>query len=282
MATNPTNKDKNPIIDESILDETPPNINEPQTSPEEDKSTIPNDEKPIVVEEENNQDEQGLDGKGDTLPEEEIPEDKTLLKETDEQKEQRYKAQQTEAQIQAAKNRDLIDKVDQATKVGDPTPEELRNYVREKGVDWDELTPFEQAMAKDTLIAKKQFGLVNEVVQSTKKIDEWAQKVDAFIDSTDGKPEYKGLSGHEADFRKFVMKESHRGADIESLLLPAFLHNLPTQPRKRNAIFETGGGGEKVEISGKITDADTVANLRATNPREYARLLKAGRINLDV
>jgi len=259
-----TNKDKSPTVDESVLEETPPNINEPQTPPEE--TEIPPTETP----------------KTSTPPE--TPETPPVVtqEETQEQKDQRYKAQQTEAQIQAAKNRSLISKVDEANTIGEPTVDELRAFVAQDGVNWDELTVFEQSMAKKTYLSEKKFGLINEAVQSTKKIDEWATKIDEFIDATDGKPEYITLSGHEADFRKFCMKESHRGVDIE-VLLPAFLHNLPKIQKKRGSLFETGGGGEKPEgTPGVLTDADEIAQLRATDQREYKRLLKAGKIKLEI
>jgi len=268
----PDNKNKDIEIDESVLDETPPNINEPQTPTEEETPEEKKTEEPETPEVEE--------------PEEKPEVEKEISKETSietpDQKEQRYKAQQTEAQIQAAKNRNLIDKVDQATKVGDPTIEELRLFVKQDGVDWDELTTFEQAMAKKSYLAEKRFDLVNEAVQSTKKIDEWATKVDDFIDSTDGKPEFLKLNGHEADFRKYCMQEAHRGTPIDTLL-GAFLYNLPVGTQKvRGSLFEKGSGGEKNEKPGKITDADTVATLRTTNPREYARQLKAGKIDLEI
>ena len=78
------------------------------------------------------------------------------------------------------------------------------------------------------------------------------------------------------------MMEAHRGTPIETLL-PAFLFNLPETPKKRNGLFETGGGGTPPEMKpGVITDADEVANLRKTDPKEYKRQLKAGTIKLDV
>lgn len=274
----PTNKDKSPEIDESILDETPPNINEPQTSPEEETETekkvedIP-DEVPDESTEET-----------ETLPEEEKKEEipPVVPVETQEEKDARYRSQQSEAQIQAARAKALADKVDEAAAIKEPTVEELNAFVAQDGVSWDDLTPFEQAQAKRTYISEKRFNLVNEAVQNTKKIDEWANKIDAFIDETDGKPEYVKLSGHEDEFRRFAMKESHRGVDIQSLLLPAFIQSLPAVAPKRGELFPTGGGGEKAKTSTKITDADEAKALRDTNPREYKRQLKAGNIQVEI
>lgn len=282
----PTNRNKNPEIDETILEETPPNINEPQTPDPDDPDNVdPNPDKEDNKEDETVESETETEtpAKEDEVVEEKPTEEKPVVEkgETDDQKEQRYKAQQTEAQIQAARNRSLIDRVDEAAKIPEPTVEELKAFVAADGVDWEELTVFEQAMAKKSYLAEKRFSLVNDAVQTTKKIDEWATKVDTFIDSTEDKPEYAALSSHEADFRAFCMKEAHRGAPID-ILLGAFLHNLPAPEKKRGSLFERGGGGEKDKNAGKITDADTAATLRQTNPREYKRQVKAGTIQLEV
>ena len=266
-----TNKDKSPVIDESVLEETPPNINEPQT-----ETTEPATETPATPATETPE----TPDTTETPPEATPPAPPVPPVETQEQKDQRYKAQQTETQIQAAKNRSLIGKVDEANKVGEPTIDELKAYVLQDGVNWDELTTFEQGMAKRNYIAEKRFALINEAVQSTKKIDEWATKVDTFIDSTDGKPEYLPLSSHEMEFRKFCMMESHRGVDID-VLLPAFLHNLPKVTKKRTSLFEIGGGGEKPPVVGKIMDADAAAALRNSDPREWKRQVKLGNIKIE-
>lgn len=263
------NKDKTPEIDESILEEESPNINEPQ-NPEEEI-------------------EEPEEKKKDTEPElpEEVEKTEILDKrekededeKLEEQKEQRRKSQQTEAQILAARNRALMDKVDEASKLPDPTTEELKQYVAQDGIDWDDLSAFEQSMAKKSYLNEKRFSLVNESVQVTKKIDEWAKKVDEFLDTIDGKAEFVKLTGHEADFRKFAMQESHRGAALETLLVPAFIQNIPNQPQKRGSLFQTGGGGEAPDKPSKISVEDA-AKIRATKgEKEYRRLIKSGQID---
>jgi hypothetical protein len=138
-------------------------------------------------------------------------------------------------------------------------------------------------MAKKSYLAEKRFGLVNEAIQSTKKIDEWATKVDTFIDSTDAKPEFIKLSSHEAEFRAFCMKEAHRSTPID-ILLSAFLQNLPAQPKNRGSLFETAKGGEKTIINTKITDTEQARMLRTgteAQQKEYKRLVKTGKIALE-
>lgn len=273
------NRDKKPKIDEEVLDATPPNINEPQNdddSPEPDENE-PDDKDLEKKEEEVEEKEDELDEK-----EEVKPPKKEEKQETEEDKEKQYKAQQTETQIQAAKSKNFVDKVEEAAKLPDPTDEELKTYLLQDGIDLDDLSDIEKLSAKRTLKAERKFDLINEAVKSSKDIDEWAKKIDTFIDSTDGEVKYLKLSGNEADFRRFAMKESHRGVDIEGLLLPAFLQQMPAKEKKRGNLFETSKGGDKQEDVSKITDADEVQRIREKNPREYRRLVKEGRIKLEV
>lgn len=200
--------------------------------------------------------------------------------ETPEEKDKRYKSQQAEAQIQNEKNKAYTEKVEEASKLT-ATEDELRAFVKQDGAEWDELTTFEQAMAKRTFLGEKKFNLVHEAVQASQKVDAWAKTVDDFIESTDGKPEYLDLSSHESEFRKYSMKESHRGTPID-VLLGAFLHQLPPEAPNRQSLFNRGGGGEKTVIKTGITDAEQAAQLRIKDPREYKRQVKAGKIKIEI
>lgn len=272
--TNKNKEEKDPEL-ESVLDETPPPIEEP-IEKEPDESEVVDDKLPDPENEEPTEEAEVVEP-----PIEEKKDPVQAPVETQEDKDKRYKAQQTEAQIQAEKNKALVQKAEEAKKISDPTVEELKAFVAQDGANWDELTNFEQGMAKRTFISEKKSNLVLEAVEQGKQVDEWAAKVDEFIDSTDGQPDYIELSSHETDFRKFAMKESHRGTPI-SILLGAFLHDLPKTTPKRTTLFPTGGGGEKVEVKSGITDAETAAKLRTSNPREYARQVKAGKIKIEI
>lgn len=201
--------------------------------------------------------------------------------ESEDEKNKRYKAQQVEAQIQAAKSKALIDGVNEADSLPDPTEAELKAFVAQDGATWDELTNFEQSQARRNFISERKLAVITKTIKTTQEVDEWAGRVDTFIDETDGKPEFLALSSHEADFRKYAMKEAHRGTPID-ILLSAFLHNLPPAKKTRDSLFNRGGGGERVEIKEGITDADTAAQLRLSNPREYKRQVKAGKIKVEI
>lgn len=302
MANSNKTKEKNPVLEEIENDPTPiegeetPNPLVLEDILAKDPTTVEanemdflsehrddlTDEQKVAfgfMEKENLGDEQPV---VETTPAPVVTPKPTEDNETPENKEKRYKAQQIEAQIVAERNRQLSSKVTEAAQLPEPTEQELKDYVASKGSEWDELTNFEKAMAKDAYVSRKQFSLVHEAVESANKIDEWAGKVDSFIESTDGKPEFLPLSGHEIEFRKFAMQQSHRGVELD-VLLPAFLHSLPAKTPDRRSLFQRGGGPEpekpKTDV---ITDADQASQLRQTNPREYARLSKAGKIKVDL
>jgi hypothetical protein len=165
--------------------------------------------------------------------------------------------------------------------VTEPTEEDLRKFVLSEGSDWDELTNFEKAMAKKNFVNERDLKAIQDSFKNQQKASEWSNKIKTFIDSTNNDPKYTQLSGHEQEFAQFATK--FPDSDIETLLLPAFLHTLPATPRKRGSLFEHGGGGDKIEKPKEgIVDAEMVSKLRVENPREYKRLLKAGKIKLEL
>lgn len=210
------------------------------------------------------------------------PEKQPVKSETDDDREKRYRAQQAEVQIQTEKSKHLVTTITQADELPEPTDNELRDWLKKDNVELEDLSPFEKSMAKQNLLNKKKLSLITDAAQSSQKIDEWANTVDTFIDSTYGKAEYLGLNGHEADFRKYSMQASHRGVEME-VLLPAFLHSLPPAETKRGDLFNRGGGGERSRAqTDVITDATQAQQLRISNPKEYKRLLNTGKIKIEV
>lgn len=216
-------------------------------------------------------------------PEEPTPpkkEEKKVVTETEEEKDKKYKNQQTEAQILAEKQKEINSKVDEAQALPEPSEEELKEYVMTNGGSWDELTTYERSLTKKSFLNEKKLSLITEAVQSGKDINERATKVDSFLETIDGQVKYAKLKDHEEEFRKFAMQKTHRGVDPE-ILLGYFLNNLPARPN-RNSLFTRGGGGDKVVKKTGIEDADTAAALRTGDPREYKRQVKAGQIKIEV
>lgn len=190
--------------------------------------------------------------------------------------------QRREAQILAAQNKKLTDTINKAATLGEPTLDELITAARIEGADWDTLSDFEKAMFKKTYVSEKKMEIIHSATNDINKINEWAEKVDTFIGEQETKQEYKELSGHEAEFRKFAMTESHRGLDI-TLLADAFLNKVPEVQKKKGSLFPIGGGSPPSKPkTDAITDPEQAASLRTSNPREYARKVRAGKIKIEV
>ena len=174
------NRNKKPAIDEAVLDEAAPDINEPQTEtteePQAEETETTSEETASVVD-----GTQETEEKEEETPAAEAePKAPVVDEETQEQKDQRYREQQTEAQLQAAKNKAIIDKVDEAKNIPEPTVDELKAFVAQDGVDWEELTVSEQATWKRVYKNEKSLNLITQATETTKKIDEWAKNVDTF------------------------------------------------------------------------------------------------------
>ena len=196
--------------------------------------------------------------------------------------EQQLAEQQREAQILHDKNKKITEIIDNAANLPEPTEDELRSAVRTAGADWDDLSEFEKNLFKTNLMNDRRFKMVQGITNDIHQIDAWAKKVDDFIEADESNQKFKELSGHEAEFRAFAMKESHRGADLE-LLINAFLHGLPPVTKKAGELFPVGGGAAPEQPkSDVISDASEAGQLKISNPREYARKLKAGKIQIEV
>ena len=206
------------------------------------------------------------------------PDDTTIQSDTD-----RLAEQRREAQIISAQNKKITETIDQAATLPEPTEEELRVEVRKNGVEWEDLTEFEKTLFKQNIINARKFDMVHQVTKDIHQIDQWANKVDDFLVAEESAQQYKALIGHEGDFRKYAMTESHRGIDLE-ILLNAFLNKMPPVPKaRRGDLFPVGGGeAPAAPKSDIITDADEAQRLKVSDPREYARKIKAGKIKLEV
>lgn len=167
--------------------------------------------------------------------------------------------------------------------VTEPTEDEIKAFVLAKGIVWDELTASEKITYGEVLKSNRRVDAITESIQTQKKATDWSKQIDTFIDGTANNPVFTKLSGHESEFKAYAMKEENQGIALETILLPAFLYNLPPVAPKRGNLFERGGGGEKeTKPQDGIMDADMAAKLRVSDPREYKRQLRAGKIKIEV
>ena len=214
-------------------------------------------------------------------------EPKESLFENVEQNQIDYKEKFTESTREASalyfKNQKLNKTIEEASLIGEPTIEELRQFAKETGADYDELEEFSQNILKRTYINEKRFEKIQNVAKESKQIDDWSESVDSFIEKSIDNGEYPSLNSLGADFKKFAMKESRRGVDLNDLVA-SFLfsaeRSLKQTPKK--SVLLSGGNSSAVPAQSAGLNENQIAILRETNPKEYRRMIKTGQINLEI
>src|SRR3990172_4701995 len=188
----------------------------------------------------------------------------------------RYRGSTQEAQVLASKNKDLVDSVDEAAKLPDPTDEEMQ---KEYGEDWDMMDNVQKKIAKESLLNKRRFEVVDQAVQRTKKSEEWIEKVKEFTQDPKTVEFFPKLKGKETEFTQFCSMPSRVGVAFEDLV-KAFLFDLPPERPQRKSLFETKGGGSAPKV--KELTPEEVKFIRETEPRKYKQLIKDHKINIEV
>lgn len=188
----------------------------------------------------------------------------------------RYRGSTQEAQVLASRNKDLVQSVDEAANLTEPTDEEMQNEFPN---EWDLMDNFQKKIAKDNLLNKRRFELVNQSVQKTKKSEEWVGKVKEFTDNPVTLENYPLLKGKEVEFSQFCAIPSRVGVEFDDLV-KAFLFDVPPVRPQRKSLFETKGGGEGLKPKGLTPEE--VSFLRINDQKKYKELIKAGKIKIEV
>ena len=183
------------------------------------------------------------------------------------------------------KNQKLNSVIEEAALIGEPTQEELVAFAKSRGADYDHLDEFSQNILKDTLINNKRFEKIQNVAKESKQIDEWANKVDSFIEDAVDNSKYPSLNTLGQDFKKFAMKESRRGVDLNDLVA-SFLFSAERSlkqgtPQKKSVLLSGGNSMAAPQKAAGITEQQA-AFIRENDPKEYRRLIKTGQINIDL
>lgn len=265
-----TNRNRKPTQDpaiQEIVNNVDPIVEEPKI---EDEEIIPEEEKPVepVVE----------------APKTPIVEEKPVEtpKEPEIDYREKFKASSQEALALHFKNEKLVDTIDEAEAMPEPTEDEVRAYALSKGAEYDELDDLTKGVLKDTLWTNKRFNKISEANKEAKNIKDWVAKVDHFVDTPEAVNKYPELLDNAEDFRAFAIKPSRRGMDLEDLAT-AFLYGLAQTPVKRNkgaSLNESHGGGAEPKPQG-ITE-DQARSIRVNDPKEYRRLIKEGKIKIEI
>jgi hypothetical protein len=196
---------------------------------------------------------------------------------------EKYSESSKEALTQYFKNKKLTSVIEESNSLPEPTDEEMVIFARSKGTNYDELDDFSKGMLKEVLWSKKKTDKVNEIVKESRNMDDWADKVVSFTESVEVAAKYPLVEEHAEDFRRFCMRNQRIGMDLEDLAT-SFLYGLASMPVKKptkGSVLLSGGGGVAEEKPAGLTDEDA-KHIRETNPKEYRRLIKQGKIRLEI
>jgi hypothetical protein len=242
---------------------------------EDDLELEEGDEKDEENDEEDNDEDEDLDN--DDEKEEKEKRKLALQEEVDRRKAARES--QRESLVQNARNKQLTDKIREASNLT-VTDDEIKAEATKEGLDFDVLDNFQKSMLKRTILAERKFSTVSEVVVEEDRVNEWAGKVDTWLDTVENDDRFKRLKGHEAEFKNFSMKGTRRGSDFEDLAR-AFLFDLPVEKKKhKGSVLLRGGGGEAPKRK-VLTEDDTVA-MRKVSPGRLTDMMKRGKVKIDI
>ena len=233
---------------------------------EEETPETPEEETPEIVED--TPQEPVEDDFKEEVPEDN-GEDKTDYK-------ARYRGSTQEAQVLAAKNKEFVNAVDEASKLPEPTDEDM---VKEYGDDWDMMDSVQKKMAKKTYTSERKFAIVNEAAQKTKKTEEWMDSVQKFTSDPVTVTKYPQLQGHEVEFEQFCSVPSRTGVNFDDLV-KAFSFDIKPVRQQRKSLFEIKGGGEIAKP--KELTPEEASYLRIHNQKKYKELVKRGKITFDL
>jgi len=183
-----------------------------------------------------------------------------------------------EAQKVVAKNRKLVQAIDEAGEVEEPTEDELKVEYP----DWELLDDTTKKVAKDNLTNTRRFALISQARVEAKKIEKWDEDVVKFLDDPQSFIDYPDIESLKDDFRLFANKETHHNVPFD-VLAKSFLYeqSKTAKPKSKGSMFPTGSGGPNdkgAKKDGKISVAESEV-LRKTNYEKYKRYLKEGKVD---
>ena len=203
----------------------------------------------------------------------------TPLKPGDIDYEARYAGSTREAQILAAKNKQLTETIDAAAAISDPTDDDMK---KEYGTNWETMDDVTKKLAKDAYVSTRRFKLIHEASLKNKNIDDWQGKVKSFVENPTTKQQFPQLEGREYEFTQFASMPTRVGVNFEDLVRS---FSFDIKPIKRqtpgSSLFSVGGGGAPAPNKAALTE-DDIKIIRETKPKKYAKLVKEGKINIQL
>ena len=216
------------------------------------------------------------------LPEEEKPtkpEVKKPLKQELPSPEVRERESGQEAMVLNSKNKKILETIEEANNIPEPTIEELKEYATKMGADYDELDTFSQNMLKKTFKSEKKDAVLTGLVEDERNMKVWQDKVEAFSADENTLQEFPSLAGHEEDFVKYCSKKTHMNADF-NLLVAGFLFKLPEETKNKNLLLPRGGGSRNGPAKPVEPTQDDARADRKKDLKSYMEKVQKGKYKI--
>jgi hypothetical protein len=196
---------------------------------------------------------------------------------------EKYKNSSKEAMVLYSKNKKINDAVEEAANLPAPSYEEMKDYAGVKGVNYDDLDDYNKSMLQDSYVNKRRFDMIHEASRETKRLDQWVDTIDDYVESEDVANNFPVLVEAAGEFKDFCMKNTRRFQDLKDLTA-AFLYQYEASPKSshRGSLLLNGGRGAVEPDKPIALNEDDISLIRKTDPKEYRRLLKAGKVKLEV
>lgn len=161
--------------------------------------------------------------------------------------------------------------------------------MKEQYPDWDAYDDGVKAALKKQVIQDQEIQELKKQTTEYHNERKWSGKVQSFLDE-DSETEKFGLSGKEAEFRKFVNRPERKGMDLD-ILAGAFLHEVEKEgrskpkPQKKGDMLNSGSGNgatKKHTSDKKEYSAEDAKRLRENNPKLYERLVRTGKLDIKI
>lgn len=252
--------------------------NKPQNNPEETELEI---EDTAISSESDENEEIPTDTPQEDVETEEIEEEdeaedpKKPVKPSLPDPETRARESGQEAMILHSKNRKIMETIEEAVTLPEPTLEELTAYAKEMGEDYEDLDNFAKNVLKESLMNKRSLSKISGLVEEEKQVSKWVKKVEDFLEEETTQQSYEALAGREEDFLKYASKKSHIGSDLD-LLVAGFLWKNPVKKHKGSILLPSGRAPSGLPVNKKPTEPteDDARVIRMSDPKKYKRMIK--------
>lgn len=199
--------------------------------------------------------------------------------------EQRYKEAGQEAMILNSKNKKIMETIEEAENIGDPTIDELKDYAKQMGEDYDNLDSFAQNILKSNLKNEKRFSKISGLVAEEKQVGAWVKKVEEFVDLQDTIAEYPQLETYKDEFVKYASKKTHLNADLDLLVAGFMWKKGSDNAPKKSVLLPSGKGGAgaspKPSTPNELTEDDAMV-YRQKDPKRYKQLIKQRKFKTSI